>query len=134
VNVALWVLQVLLALFFALASSAPKLFLPPEMLPPMPIPLPRAFVVFVGICEMLGAFGLIVPAVTKVRVGLVPLAAAGLTLVCIGGATYQIAAGEYGGTIFAVVLGLVCAFVAAGRWLLVPHRGKTEPQVLSFAR
>jgi DoxX-like protein len=133
VNVALWVLQVLLALFFALASSAPKLFLPPEMLPPMPIPVPRAFIIFVGLAEMAGAFGLILPAVTRIRPGLVPLAAAGLVLVCTGGMVYQIASGETGNAIFAAALGLVCAFVGYGRWLLVPHRGRTQPQVLQLA-
>jgi len=46
-NVALWTVQILLALFFAGASGAPKFFLPDELLA-MPIVLPRAFLVFIG--------------------------------------------------------------------------------------
>lgn len=130
VNRVLWILQVLLALFFALASSAPKLLLPPEMLPPMPIPLPRAFVIFIGVAELLGAVGLILPGLLHIRPGLTPLAAAGLVLVCSGGAGYQLLTDEPGNAVFAIVLGLICAFVAYGRWKLAPHRGPTQPAVL----
>ena len=127
-NRALWVVQGLLALFFALASSAPKLFLPPEMLPPLPIPLPRAFILFIGVAEMLGALGLILPGLLRVRPELTPLAAAGLVLVTIGATVYQLAAGEPGNAMFAVVIGLLCAFVAYGRWKLAPHRGRESSQ------
>ena len=51
-NRALWIVQGLLALFFALGSGAPKLLLPPETLP-MPIPLPYAFILFIGVAEVL---------------------------------------------------------------------------------
>ena len=78
-NVALWTVQILLALFFAGASGAPKFFLPDELLA-MPIVLPRAFLVFIGTAEVLGALGLILPGITRIRPGLTPLAAAGLVL------------------------------------------------------
>jgi len=133
VNVGLWVLQVLLGLFFVLASGAPKLVIPIEMLP-MPIPIPTPLFMTIGVLEILGGLGLILPAVTKIKTGLVPLAAAGLVLVCIGGAAYQIAAGEPGNAVFALGLGAVCAFVGYGRWMLVPHRRRTEPTVLQLAR
>ena len=123
-NRTLWIVQWLLALFFALASSVPKLFLPPEMLPPMPIPIPRALMMFDRAGELAGALGLILPGLTRIRPGLTPLAAAGLTLVCIGGAAYQVASGEIGNAVFALVLGRSCAFVGYGRWQLVPHRGE----------
>ena len=125
-NIALWVVQVLLALFFALASGFPKLFLPPEMLPPLPIPLPRAFILFIGVAEMAGALGLVLPGLTRIRPGLTPLAAAGLVLVTVGATVYQLASGEPGNAVFAVVLGLLCAFVAYGRWQLVPHRERAS--------
>ena len=123
-NRALWIVQGLLALFFALASSAPKLFLPPEMLPPLPIPLPRALILFIGVAEMLGALGLVLPGLLRIRPELTPLAAAGLVLVTIGATVYQLAADEPGNAMFAVVIGLLCAFVAYGRWKLAPHRGR----------
>src|SRR5688572_12957302 len=132
-NRALWIVQGLLALFFALASGAPKLLLPHESLP-MPIPLSSPFLWFIGVAEVLGALGLILPAVTGVRPGLVPLAAAGLVLVTIGATVYQLAAGEPGNALFAVAVGLLCAFVAYGRWRLVPHRGRSHPSVLQPTR
>ena len=87
-NIALWTVQILLALFFAGASGAPKLFLPLEMLG-MPIMLPKAFIVFIGVCEVLGALGLILPGITRVRPGLTPLAAACLVVLTICAAIYQ---------------------------------------------
>src|SRR5438105_15238721 len=90
-NVALWIVQVLLALFFAGASGAPKWLLSPEaMAPNMPIPLPDAFVKFIGTCEILGALGLILPGLTRVRPSLTPLAAACLTALTICAAVYQL--------------------------------------------
>jgi len=81
-NIALWTVQILLALFFAAGSGAPKFFLPDELLA-MPIVLPRAFLVVIGTAEVLGALGLILPGVTHVRPGLTPLAAVCLTLLTI---------------------------------------------------
>ena len=121
-NIALWTVQILLALFFAGASGAPKLFLPLEMLG-MPIILPKAFVVFIGVCEVLGALGLILPGVTRVRPGLTPLAAAGLVLVTICAAAYQLLGHQPANAVFALVIGLVAAFVAHGRWRLAPLPG-----------
>jgi hypothetical protein len=133
-NRTLWVIQWLLALFFGLASAVPKLFLPPEMLPPMPIPIPRALTIAIGLCELAGALGLILPGLTRVRPGLTPLAAAGLTLVSIGGAAYQIASGEIGNAVFALVLGAISAFVGYGRWQIAPLRAKAPRPVLQLAR
>src|SRR6476469_7475493 len=92
-NVVLWVLQVLVGLFFALASGAPKLFLPLTMLP-LPLPLPEFFIRFIGVAEVLGGVGLILPGLMRIRPGLTPLAAAGLVLVTIGATIYQLAAGQ----------------------------------------
>src|SRR5215212_6661829 len=123
-NRALWILQVLLGLFFALASGAPKLLLPADALP-MPIPLPAAFITFIGVAEVLGGLGLILPGLTGIRTGLTPLAAAGLVLVTVGATVYQLAAGEPGNAIFAAVIGLLCASVGYGRWQLVTLRPAT---------
>ena len=133
-NRTLWVLQWLLAIFFVLASAVPKLFVPPELLPPMPIPIPRWFVLFVGVAEVLGGLGLILPGLFRIRPGLTPLAAGGLVLVTIGATVYQMMAGEPGNAIFALVLGGLCAFVGYGRWQLVPHRQRPSRPVLQLAR
>jgi DoxX-like protein len=132
-NRTLWILQVLMGLFFALASGAPKLLLPADALP-MPIPLPTWFMTFTGVCEILGGLGLILPGLLRIRVGLTPLAAAGLTLVAIGGAVYQVAAGEPGNAVFALVFALISAFIAYGRWMLVPLPEKSQAAALEPAR
>src|SRR5215216_74979 len=124
-NRALWTVQVLLALFFALASGAPKLLLPPETLPEMPIPLPRAFVLFISVAEVAGALGLILPGLLKIRTGLIPLAAGGLVIIMIG-ATVLTAMGAGGGdptgALFPLMTGILAAFVAYGRTRLAPYR------------
>ena len=124
-NRALWILQGLLGLFFVLASGAPKLILPFADLP-MPIPLPAWFITFIGVAEVAGGLGLILPGLLRIRTGLTPLAAAGLVLVTIGATVYQLAAGEPGNAVFAVAMGLLCAFVGYGRWKIAPHRAADQ--------
>jgi DoxX-like protein len=133
-NRGLWTLQVVLALFFALASGAPKLLLPPETLPEMPIPLPRAFVLFIGVAEVLGAFGLVLPGLTHIRPSLTPLAAAGLALITIGATGYWLLAGDaLGSAAFAAVMTLLLGFVAYGRTRVAPHRERHQQAVLESA-
>jgi hypothetical protein len=129
---ALWIVQGLLALFFMLGSGAPKLVLPAETLP-MPIPLPGWFVLFIGVAEVLGGLGLILPELLHIRPGLTPLAAAGLVLVTVGATVYQLAAGQVGSALFAMVVGLLCAFIAYGRWRLAPLYGSSHPSGLQPA-
>ena len=128
-NAVLWTLQILLGLFMVLASAAPKLLLPADALP-MPIPIPGPLLTFIGVAEMLGGLGLILPGLTRIRPGLTPLAAAGLALVAIGGTVYQVASGEPGNAVFALVFAALFTFIAYGRWQLVPHRGRVQPRVL----
>lgn len=124
-NVALWTLQILLGLFMVLASAAPKLLLPADALP-MPIPIPGPVLLFIGVAELLGGLGMMLPAVTGIRPSLVPLAAAGLAFVAIGGGAYQIAAGEPGNAVFAFVFAALFTFIAYGRWQLLPHRPRMQ--------
>ena len=120
-DVTLWIVQGLLALFFGLGSGVPKLLLPVETLP-MPIPLPDLFIRLIGVAEVLGALGLVLPGLLRIRPDLTPLAAAGLVLVTIGATVYQLAAGQPESALFAVAVGLIAAFVAYSRWRLAPLR------------
>ena len=52
--------------------------------------------------------------------GLTPLAAAGLVIVMIGATVYNLAAGDVASALITLVVGLLCAFVAYGRWRLTP--------------
>ena len=132
-NRVLWALQWLLALFLGLASAAPKLLLPPEALP-MPIPLPGPIMLVIGTAELLGALGLVLPGLLRIRPGLTPLAAAGLVLITVGATVYQLAAGEPGNALFAIAIGLLCAFVGYGRWQLAPLRERPRRSAFQLAR
>jgi len=82
VNATLWIVQGLLALVFLFAGGMKFMMSPEEM--SAGTPLPGAFFSFIGACEVLGAFGLILPGLLKIKRGLTPLAAVGLTIIMIG--------------------------------------------------
>jgi len=120
INTALWIVQALLAALFLFAGGI-KLVMPmEEMMKQMPIPLPGWFVLFTGVVEVLGAIGLILPWLLRIRPGLTPLAAAGLVIVMIGATVYTFAAGDVASALIPLVVGILCAFVAYGRWRLSP--------------
>src|SRR5436309_2834483 len=124
----LWTVQGLLALLFLFAVGM-KLILPLEALTKQ-MPLPGLFVRFIGVAEVLGAMGLILPGLLRIRPGLTPLAAAGLVIVMIGATVLTLASGAVAPALVPMVVGLLSAFVACGRWRLAPHRGpagSTEP-------
>jgi hypothetical protein len=131
-NYALWVVQGLLALLFLFAGGM-KLVLPLEKLTG-PVPLPSLFVRFIGVAEVLGAIGLILPGLLRIRPGLTPLAAAGLVIIMIGATVITLVGGELLAALIPLVVGLLAAFVAYGRWRLAPHRGSTHPSELQPAR
>jgi uncharacterized membrane protein len=121
INGLLWFAQGFLALFFIFASGAPKLVLPAEALP-MPIPLPQAFVWFVGACEVLGGLGLILPGLARIQPRLTSVAAACLVALTLCAATYQLVANQPANAVFALAIGLIAAGVAYGR-IRVPLAG-----------
>ena len=121
-NYVLWIVQVLLALLF-LFTGGTKLILPLEVLTEQ-FPLPGLFVRFLGVAEVLGAIGLILPGLLHIRPGLTPLAAAGLVIIMTGATVLTLAGVAPGGVALALiplVVGLLSAFVAYGRWRLAPH-------------
>jgi hypothetical protein len=120
-NYALWIVQGLLALIFLFAGGM-KLVLPLEELAG-PVPLPGLFMRFIGVAEVLGAIGLILPGLLGIRPGLTPLAAAGLVIIMIGATVITLVGGDLAAALISVVVGLLSAFVAYGRRRLAPHRG-----------
>jgi uncharacterized membrane protein YphA (DoxX/SURF4 family) len=125
----LWLVQVLLALMFLFAGGT-KLVLSPEVLAsmgsPNQIPLPGWFVRFVGVVEVLGALGLILPGLLRLKPWLTPLAAAGLVVIMIGATALTMAADGVAAGVVPLVVGLLAAFVAYGRWRLAPHPARRE--------
>lgn len=129
-NIALWIVQALLAAIFLFAGGM-KLVIPiEEMMKQMPLPLPGLFLRFTGVVEVLGAIGLILPWLLRIRPLLTPLAAAGLVIVMIGATVYTLAAGDVVSALIPLVVGILAAFVAYGRWRLTPQRGTINPQRL----
>jgi DoxX-like family len=119
-NVALWIIQILLALLFLFAGGV-KLIMPVEKLAG-PVPVPGLFLRFIGVCEVLGGLGLILPGLLRIRPSLTPLAAAGLVIIMIGAAALTLTTGDVMAVV-PLVTGLLAAFVAYGRWRLSPLRG-----------
>lgn len=118
-SVALWIVQALLAVVF-LGTGLMKLTAPSEMLAAQ-VPLPEAFVRFLGLAETLGAIGLILPGLLRIRTGLTPLAACGLVIMM--GATVLTPTLLGMDLIMAlptVVIGALAAAIAYSRWQLAP--------------
>jgi uncharacterized membrane protein YphA (DoxX/SURF4 family) len=115
----LWTAQGLLAVLFLFAGSM-KLVLPIEELT-REMDFPGWFLRFIGVCEVLGALGLIVPGLARIRPALTPLAAAGLAIIMIGATVTTLAIGGGAGALFPFVVGLLLVLVAYGRRHVAPH-------------
>ena len=127
-NIVLWIIQVLLALLF-LFSGGMKLAIPPDVLRSMGSPnqvvLPGLFIQFIGVCEVLGALGLILPGLLRIRPRLTPLAATGLVIIMIGATVLTIIGDGIGLAVIPFVTGLLVAFVAYGRLRLAPPKARS---------
>jgi uncharacterized membrane protein YphA (DoxX/SURF4 family) len=117
---ALWIVQWLLALLFLWAGGM-KLVMPLDQLTG-PVPVPGLFLRFIGVVEVLGAVGLVLPSLLRIKPGLTPLAAAGLVLIMIGATVIGLQSGQVAMALIPLGVGLLAAFVAYGRWRLAPLR------------
>ena len=127
-NVALWIVQGLLAALFLFAGGAKLVMSLDQMAGP--VALPGWFLRFIGVCEVLGALGLVLPGLFRIRPGLTPLAAVGLVIIMIGATVVGLVGGMVVVALMNVVVALLAAFVAYGRWRLAPYRGSSRPSVL----
>jgi hypothetical protein len=121
-NIVLWIMQILLALVFLFAGGM-KLVLPIEVLtsmgPPNQVQLPGLFIKFIGVCEVLGALGLFLPGLFRIKTWLTPLAAAGLVIIIIGAVAVSLKLGV-AAALLPFMVGILLAFVAYGRWRIAP--------------
>jgi uncharacterized membrane protein YphA (DoxX/SURF4 family) len=129
---ALWIVQGLLALLFLFAGVM-KFIMPIEEMT-RDIQMPAAFLRFIGVAEICGGLGLILPSLLRIRPGLTPLAAAGLVIIMIGATIVSLMIGPVALAAMPFVVGLLAAFVAYGRWKLAPIRGSSQPSALQGAR
>jgi len=127
----LWVVQVLLALLFLFAGVSKLIMSIEEMT--RDIHLPGTFLRFIGVVEILGAIGLILPSWLRIRPGLTQLSAAGLVIIMIGATILSLTLGIKL-ALMPFVVGLFAAFVAYGRWKLAPIESSSGRSTLSEAR
>ena len=125
-NIVLWVVQVLLAAGFLMAGGM-KLMTPHDALAAQmawvnhfPAFAPK----LIGLLEVLGGLGLILPALLRIKPELTPLAGACLALLMVGAFITHLVLGEYGMSLPSLVMGLLSAFVAWGRKKRVPILGR----------
>jgi uncharacterized membrane protein YphA (DoxX/SURF4 family) len=125
-NVALWILQGLLAVVFLLAGSM-KASKSKEALKERGgehmnwvDDVSAGTVKLIGILEILAGIGLLLPHLTGILPWLTPLAAVGLALTMIGALVVNVRNGNRFAIAENIVLLLLAAFVAYGRFLLVP--------------
>jgi hypothetical protein len=118
-NSVLWIAQGLLALMFLFAGGSKLLMSAAQMTEQAKAvggwQAPIALVRFIGVCELLGAIGVIVPWLTGIRPGLTPLAAAGLVVIMIGATALNLTTTVPALAILTAILGLLAALVAYGR-------------------
>jgi uncharacterized membrane protein YphA (DoxX/SURF4 family) len=117
-NILLWITQIVLALLFLFAGGT-KLVLSSETLASMGSPnqvvLPIWFLRFIGVAEVLGALGLILPGALRRQQHLTALAALGLTIIMIGAVVVTVIGDGLKMAIMPLIVGLLCGLVAYAR-------------------
>lgn len=128
-NLVLWSVQGFLALFF-IAVGAPKVIGRGTERWTGFSDLPRAQVVFIGIAEILGATGLVLPMATGTVPWLTPLAAIGLALIVLLATGFHLRADERLQALETALWASIATVVAIGRWDLIPAGADVPPWVL----
>lgn len=118
-NVALWIVQGLLAALFLFAGAS-KLVMPIEALTAGPIALPGLFLRFVGVAEVVGALGLLLPGIFRVAKGLTPIAAVGLACIMSGAVVITATSGPVAAAAIPFVVLVLVALIAHGRSTWAP--------------
>jgi hypothetical protein len=114
-NIFLWIIQILLALLFVFAGVT-KFIIPA----PPELGIPGWFLKFIGLCELLGGLGLVLPGLFRRQQYLTPLAAIGLTIIMIGAVAFSVTLFGVKSAISPLVIGLLCSFIAYARWKVRP--------------
>ena len=115
-NIVLWIIQILLALLFLFAGITKLLpiFTMPPPPPGMWMP-PIWFLKFIGLCELLGALGLVLPGLFRRQQYLTVWAAIGLTIIMIGAVVITVMTMGAAAAVTPLIVLLLCVFVAYGR-------------------
>ena len=84
--------------------------------------VPEPVIRFIGAAELLGGLGLLLPSATRIMPGLTPLAALGIVVIQTLALLFHVTRGEFSYLPANLVIGLLAALVAYGRWKLAPIR------------
>ena len=112
-NVTLWIVQSVLAALFLFGGGF-KLIMPVAALTGQ-VPVPGAFIRFIGVLEVSGALGLILPGILRTRRYLTPLAAAGLVFIMCGAVGVTLVTAGAAAALMPVVVGVLLSCVVYGR-------------------
>jgi uncharacterized membrane protein YphA (DoxX/SURF4 family) len=115
-GIALWSMQIILAALFLFAGVM-KFVMPVQEMT-KGSGLPGSFFHFIGLMEMLGGIGLVLPSVFRIAPSLTPLAACGLGIIMLGATVTSLPMGWM--ALFPFLVGLFTAFIAFGRFKLLP--------------
>jgi len=118
-NALLWALQVLLAMTF-LAHGWLLLLPPAAILQQLAAVMPDWFRLFLGVVEVLAAFVLTLPGITRIQPGLISWAAAGLMIVMVGATVLHSTRGEIRSAMTTALLFALLGCVAYLRWKVRP--------------
>jgi hypothetical protein len=118
-NIALWILQVLLAAAF-FAHGMLFLTPPAELVEQMNASLPRWFQLFLGAAEILAAVGLTLPGLTRILPWLVTWAAGGIMIVMVSATVFHLLRGEISSAVITFVLLAMATYVAYMRHRVLP--------------
>lgn len=113
-NTLLWILQGLLSLLFLFAGGM-KLVLPIEAMQQGGLALPGPFLRFIGIAEISGALGLVLPWALRIHPELTPLAARGLVIIMVGATVVTVLTGQIAGALLPLGVGALALVVAHQR-------------------
>jgi uncharacterized membrane protein YphA (DoxX/SURF4 family) len=125
-HITLWIAQVLLAGMFIM-SGFMKVFQPIDQLSqmlPWASQVPQALVRFIGISELLGGIGLVLPALLGIKPHLTAWAALGLVTVMIFASIFHATRGEFSAINMNIILALIALFIAWGRFKKAPITAK----------
>lgn len=120
-HIGLWVVQALLAVAFGMAGVMKTFTSLDELAQTLPwVTSAGSLVRFIGIAELLGAIGLILPAATRIKPVLTPLAAIGIATIMVLASAFHVYRGEAPAIPVNFVLGGLAVFVAWGRFRGAP--------------
>lgn len=127
----LWTAQVLLAVVFALTGFMKLTISDADLARALPVGglISLGLIRFIGVAEVAGAIGLVLPSATRILPILTPLAAGALALVMALAALLHASRGEIGSVLGVLVLGALALFIVWGRTIRAPIPARSNTKI-----